>query len=76
MGSPGVGERTIEAPFSVFGACSRQNGPSRFAVVSAAPLLPLLGADDHCSSPLGGHVLDGTIASVEVSPNPRSAMAE
>src|SRR3954454_3657747 len=39
---PGVGERTIEPPFSVRGESSRQNGPSRFAVVSVAPFLPLL----------------------------------
>src|SRR6185295_15925474 len=33
---PGVGERTIEPPFSVRGESSRQNGPSRFAVVEEA----------------------------------------
>ena len=39
---PGVGERTIEPPFSVRGEFMRQNGPSRLAVVSVCPLLPLL----------------------------------
>jgi hypothetical protein len=39
---PGVGERTIEPPFSVRGESSRQNGPSRFAVVSVAPLLAVV----------------------------------
>ena len=39
---PGVGERTIEPPFSVRGEFMRQNGPSRLAVVSVWPLLPLL----------------------------------
>src|SRR5262245_43164828 len=39
---PGVGERTIEPPFSVRGEFMRQNGPSKLAVVSVCPLLPLL----------------------------------
>src|SRR6185295_19171981 len=39
---PGVGERTIDPPFSVRGEFMRQNGPSRLAVVSVCPLLPLL----------------------------------
>src|SRR5476651_49907 len=39
---PGVGERTIEPPFSVRGEFIRQNGPSRLALVSVCPLLPLL----------------------------------
>ena len=32
----------MEPPFSVRGESIRQNGPSRFAVVSVAPFLPLL----------------------------------
>ena len=43
IGSPGVGERTIDPPFSVRGESIRQNGPSRLAVVCA------FGRDRHCS---------------------------
>src|SRR5262252_5630951 len=42
VGTPGVGERMSEAPFGMCGASGRQNGPSRLAVVSVAPRLPLL----------------------------------
>src|SRR5262249_53564215 len=42
VGVPGVGERTSVAPFGMRGASGRQNGPSRLAVVSVAPRLPLL----------------------------------
>ena len=49
--SPGVGERTIEPPFSVRGESRRQNGPSRFAVVSVWPLLPLLSRQTSVETP-------------------------
>src|SRR4029079_12762136 len=48
---PGVGERTIEPPFSVRGESSRQNGPSRLAVVSVAPFLPLLSRHTKVDTP-------------------------
>ena len=48
---PGVGERTIDPPFSVRGESSRQNGPSRFAVVSVWPLLPLLSRHTSVETP-------------------------
>src|SRR5215203_116371 len=48
---PGVGERMIEPPFSVRGESSRQNGPSRFAVVSVAPFLPLLRRQTSVETP-------------------------
>ncbi len=48
---PGVGERTIEPPFSVRGESSRQNGPSRLAVVSVWPLLPLLSRHTSVETP-------------------------
>src|SRR4029079_6487784 len=48
---PGVGERMIEPPFSVRGESSRQNGPSRFAVVSVAPFLPLLSRQTRVETP-------------------------
>src|SRR4051812_4379025 len=48
---PGVGERTIEPPLSVRGESKRQNGPSRFAVVSVAPLLPLLSRQTRVETP-------------------------
>jgi hypothetical protein len=48
---PGVGERMIEPPFSVRGESSRQNGPSRFAVVSVWPLLPLLSRHTRVETP-------------------------
>ena len=50
IGSPGVGERTIEPPFSVGGECMRQNGPSRLASVSP-PLSPLLSMTMSCEKP-------------------------
>src|SRR4051812_33879873 len=37
IGSPAVGERTMEAPSFSSGEPSRQNGPIRFAVVSSPP---------------------------------------
>src|SRR4029079_17540840 len=48
---PGVVERTIEPPFSVRGESSRQNGPSRLAVVSVAPLLPLVSRHTSVETP-------------------------
>ena len=48
---PGVGERMIEPPFEVTGESSRQNGPSRFAVVSVAPFLPLLSRQTSVETP-------------------------
>src|SRR6478672_13048741 len=51
ISSPGVGERTIEPPFSVRGESSRQNGPSRLAVVSVAPFLPLLSRHTRVDTP-------------------------
>src|SRR5665213_509438 len=48
---PGVGERTIVPPFSVRGEFSRQNGPSRLAVVSVWPLLPLLSKQMSAEKP-------------------------
>src|SRR5882672_12936094 len=51
ISGPGVGERMIEPPFSVRGESSRQNGPSRFAVVSVAPLLPLLSRHTNVDTP-------------------------
>ena len=47
---PGVGERTIDAPFSICGESSRQNGPSRLAVVSALPS-PLLSRHTSAETP-------------------------
>ena len=41
----------IEPPFSVRGESSRQNGPSRFAVVSVAPFLPLLSRHTKVDTP-------------------------
>ena len=41
----------IEPPFAVRGESSRQNGPSRFAVVSVAPLLPLLSRQTRVETP-------------------------
>ena len=41
----------IEPPFSVRGESSRQNGPSRFAVVSVAPFLPLLSRHTSVETP-------------------------
>jgi hypothetical protein len=54
IGSPGVGERTIDAPFSSRGEPARQNGPIRFAVVSCSPSSPLFcrqTSDDTPSEP-------------------------
>src|SRR6185503_20334458 len=47
--SPGVGERTIEAPLGVGGDCWRQNGPSRLASVS--PPLPLFKRQTRADRP-------------------------
>ena len=43
---PGVGERTIVPPFSVFGECIRQNGPSWLASVSVWPLIAVIEQAD------------------------------
>ena len=51
IAGPGVGERTIEPPFSVRGEFMRQNGPSRLAVVSVWPLLPLLSRQISAEKP-------------------------
>src|SRR6516165_9352824 len=48
---PGVGERTIELPFSVRGEFMRQNGPRRLAVVSVWPLVPLLSKQTSVEKP-------------------------
>src|SRR5205085_1021296 len=48
---PGVGERMIEPPFSVRGEFSRQKWPSRLAVVSVWPLLPLLSRQTSAEKP-------------------------
>src|SRR5256885_3127355 len=48
---PGVGERTMEPPFSVGGESMRQNGPIRLAVVSVWPLSPLLSRQTRAETP-------------------------
>jgi hypothetical protein len=55
IGSPGVGERTIDAPSCSRGEPARQNGPRRFAVVSRVPPAPLFcrhTSDDTPSEPV------------------------
>src|SRR6476659_8778111 len=48
---PGVGERTIEPPFSVRGESRHQKGPRRFAVVPGVQFLPLLGRHTRVDTP-------------------------